>query len=240
MKKIFISGVVMVVIGLGVFLYATRPAAAPSGVPNLQQTATSTNSTHSTSTQTTATSTNTIKVNGGTYIIDPSASIVEFRIAEILRGHPFTPVGTSSNITGDVTISGQNIIIGTIAVNARSFKTDNSRRDSTIVRFILKAEDPANEFIYFNPKTITGLSTSTSVSSGKNVIFNVSGDLRISSTTKPATFIVTMKMNGDVVTGTAATTIKRSDYNLIIPRLSFVADVDDTFTVIAKVTARKQ
>ena len=42
------------------------------------------------------------------------------------------------------------------------------------------------------------------------------------------------------MTGTAETKIKRSDYNLVIPNIPFVASVDDEFAITVNIVANLQ
>ncbi|MBP6912362.1 MAG: YceI family protein [Candidatus Pacebacteria bacterium] len=165
------------------------------------------------------------------YKIASASSKVEFKIDEILRDKPFTAVGTTSDIAGDIYVKADNSIeMGTIKINARTFKTDSSNRDTAIARFILKSDDPKNEFITFVPKKITG----------KLPKVNVSGDLTISGKTMPISFdIVAGVTDGNTLSGTASGALKRSDFNLTIPSVKFVASVNDQFTISANIVANE-
>jgi len=207
-KKIIITILAIILIIIVIFLYITRAPSAPSKdidsvINNQISTSTSQN-----------------------YKISKESTI-EFRIDEILRDKPFTAIGTSSEIAGDISILGDNITIGTLAINAKTFKTDDIKRDGAITRLILKSEDPANEFIYFKTSRIERASST----------INVFGDLTISGITKPAEFKITMNITNDKITGIATSTIKRSDFDLKIPSLPFIASVDDDFTIIANIVA---
>jgi polyisoprenoid-binding protein YceI len=206
-KKIITGILIVVLIIVLIFIYGTRAPSAPSqdidSVVN--------NSTASTSQN---------------YKISKS-SVVEFRIDEILRDKPFTAVGTSSEIAGDISISDDTVTIGTLAINAKTFKTDDERRDGAITRLILKSEDPANEFITFVPTSIERMANS----------LNITGQLTISGITKPAVFVASINVTDESITGTATSTIKRSDYNLVIPNIPFVASVDDDFMIVTKIVA---
>ena len=209
MKKTIITIIVILIILLAVFIYYTRTPSAP------------TQSVEST-----------VNYESPNKAIDKytisKGSVVEFRIGEILRDKPFTAVGTTSEIAGEINVSNDAISMSTLAINAKTFKTDDSRRDGAITRLILKSEKPENEFMYFKPTSITGTSTKT-----------ISGDLTISGITKPATFTAIINITDSAITGTATTTLKRSDFNLVIPNIPFVASVDDTFTVTTKIVANK-
>jgi polyisoprenoid-binding protein YceI len=217
MKKIiWIIIAVIVVLVLG-FLYITRPVSAPTQDIN----------------------TVSAKLPAGSavssvYRISQEKSLVRFTMNELLNNKPFLVVGTSTQIAGDIALKDGRFEIGTLTLNAKTLITDNSRRNGAIVRLILKSESPENEFITFKP---TSSDFTGSVAAGVPATFNVMGDLTISGVTKPATFKVTATATDEAVTGTATVTIKRSDFNLVIPTLSFIANVDDEFPITASIVA---
>ncbi len=206
------------VVFAGVGLYLVRPPAAPSrNIASVPQALSPSPSPTPAATP------------AATYRIVPEQSRIEFSIDEILYGNPFTVVGATDQVAGEFQISGNAVTFGEIAVNARTFKTDSTKRDGAIARLILNAESPGNEFIVFAPRAASGGPDS----------LTVEGDLTIAGVTKPATFTVAMRTEKEgVMTGTAKTTLARSDFNLVIPNLSFVAGVPDTFRVTATLTAR--
>ena len=158
------------------------------------------------------------------YKINPSQSLVEFRIGEILNDKPFTAVGVTSDIAGNLILSENVVTVGKIAINAKTFKTDSEKRDGAIVRYIIKAEEPANEFIVFEPKS---MGTGT-----------IKGDLTFAGVKKAVTFtVLTFESGTSTLSGTATTKLKRSDFNLSVPSLPFIASVDDEFVVNVKVVA---
>lgn len=240
MKKPIIIIAVLIVLFIGLFVYATRPVEAPT-VVSQNNSATSASISASSTTSTDA-------AGASVYHISPSESVVEFRIGEMLRGSHFVAVGTTSAVAGDVfvTTAGDttSLAFGKLTVNAKTFKTDNSRRDGAIARFILKSEDVGNEFIVFVPKTISD--DRTNQDGAKSDVFIVTGDLTIAGVTKPATFKLTLSVEGGTglatattISGIATTEVKRSDFNLTIPSVPFVADVDEIVNVMVKVVARK-
>ena len=220
MKKI-IWLVVIIAILVGIYFYAFRPVSAPSESINAASTPLST---------TTASST--------VYHISQTGSTVSFKISEVLSGAPFTPVGTTNQIAGDIavapTASGvPSLTIGTLTIDARTFHTDSSERDGAIGRFILKSNVAANEFITFAPS-----STSVPIENSDGTWSATStGDLMISGVTKPETFVLDFSIANGTLTGTARTTLSRSDFNLVIPNIPFVADVSNTFSISASITA---
>src|SRR3989344_902359 len=73
-----------------------------------------------------------------------SSGEVSYTINEVLYGEPKTVVGKTSNIAGEILIDPKDTSktkIGEIRVNARSFATDNERRDGAVRRFIIQSEN---------------------------------------------------------------------------------------------------
>lgn len=224
MKKIITIIVVVLVINLIAFFYFTRPVSAPTQavdtvveklVPN--------------------TETNTSATGEKVYRISQAQSSVQFSIGEILNGSPFTAVGKTSEVAGDIAVTRNQITVGEVVVNAKTFKTDNSRRDGAIVRFILKSDQPANEFITFKPTQPIALTAP--IVEGKEISTKISGDLTVSGVTKPATFAVKIKTQAGKLSVTGGTTVKRSDFDLKIPELSFIASVDDEVEISVSAVA---
>ena len=211
MKKILLVIILLAVAGYVAYNYAFRAPSAPS-----QEVESTLDTTF-------------LNVPGRTTYRISKDSKVEFRINEVLNDKSLTAVGTTSEIAGDIFISGDTVTIGTLAINARTFKTDSEKRDGAIARFILKSEEPINEFMYFKPTSVMGTPST----------FTVTGDLTISGVTKPATFDVTTSLAGDVLSGIAVTKLKRNDFNITIPEVKSVASVDDEFTVTANIVAPK-
>ncbi len=220
MKKL-VWLIIIVAVLFGIYFYVFRPVAAPS--ENINAAATPIVNASASST---------------VYHISQTGSKVSFTISEVLHGSPFVPVGTTDQIAGDIAVA-QNasgaptLDVGTLTIDARTFKTDSSQRDGAIGRFILKSDQAANEFINFS-------STTTSVPvENPDGSWNATstGNLTISGVTKPETFVLNFGVVNGTLTGTASTTLSRKDFNLVIPNFSFLANVSDTFTVSAAITA---
>ncbi|MCZ2094920.1 MAG: YceI family protein [Anaerolineae bacterium] len=201
-------------ISIGVFLYLTRGIALPSA-----------------RVQTSAQQLDAASERESTlFRITQDESTVEYTIDEVLNGAPKTVVGTTSEVAGDIVIDLNDLSqteIGEIAINARTFVTDDERRDNAVARFVLQSEADANEIITFQPTDISDLPSSAEV--GDTLDFEVTGDLTVAGTTQPVTFAVTAALEtADRLVGHAEATILRSDFNLSIPSVAFVADVEDT------------
>lgn len=223
MNKLIVSVIVLALMGFAAFSYFTRPVAAPSEVTD---TASSTDV--AIGITDTASSTGNVK----NYSI-ASGSVVEFNIFEVLNGKDFTVIGTTSAVTGTIAYNPEEpekTVIGPIKINARTLKTESSRRDGVIARAILKSETAENEFIVFTPTKLSDVKSSRT--EGNNAYTaNVTGDLTIAGVTKPVTFAIraTQASAGFYVTG--ETKINKSDFNISVPSVPFVAKVGEEVTL---------
>ena len=150
-----------------------------------------------------------------------------FSIFEELAGKPNTVIGVTNQVAGEVAVNLNDLSqtqIGVIQVGARTFITDNDRRNGAIRRFILNSDQ--YEFITFTPKQITGLSGTAAT--GQPFTFQIAGDLMIRNITQPIVFdVIATGESATRITGTATTVVKRSDYQLTIPNVPNVANVGE-------------
>lgn len=213
MKHIF--GVLIVAVVVGGGYYALRPIAAPSEMENEG-----------------------IAVGepAGAGPVQPVYGVVaekssaQFSIYELLRGKPFTVVGKTQAVTGSMELDLENLAasrLGVVRINARTLKTDSENRDRATARFILESEKPENEFIDFVMESIVENGTSS---------VSIAGNLTIRGVAKPAIFKGTLTEEKDGSARIVARAeVKRSDYGLTIPDISFVAEVADAVTLEADI-----
>lgn len=173
-----------------------------------------------------------------TFRIVPDASMASFNIYEDLRGKPKDVIGTTNQVAGEVSVDFGNLAtarLGEIRVNARTFKTDDERRNRAIQNRILETE--AHEFITFTPAQITGLSGAAAPN--KVHPFTMTGNLTIRGVTKPVTWEGgVMAVSETELRIEARTTVKRSDYQISVPNLPFIANVADDVALEFKGAAR--
>lgn len=162
-----------------------------------------------------------------TYTIVKDESEVRFQLGEILFGEPKTVIGTNSEFAAQILVDfdqPQNSQVGIVQINARTFTTDSSNRNGAINNRIL--ESGTYEFITFAPTAYIGLPESIEV--GQTVEFQVVGDLTIRDITNEATFDVRVTLvSEERLEGFASSSLQRGDYNLVIPSVPQVADVDE-------------
>lgn len=159
--------------------------------------------------------------------ISQGDSEVRFTLDEVLRGQPATVVGSSNQVAGEIAVDPNDLgasRVGVIQINARTLVTDQDRRNQAIRNRILETD--RYELITFTPTEIRGLSGRAAV--GDSFTFQIAGDLTIRDVTRPVVFDVRANVDSmDRVSGTAETTIQRSDFALVIPDVPFVADVSE-------------
>jgi polyisoprenoid-binding protein YceI len=154
-------------------------------------------------------------------------SEARFVIDEVLNNAPFTVVGTTNQVAGEIAVDAQNpsaTQVGVIQVNARTLATDSQFRDRAIKNQILSTD--TYEFVTFTPTQLVGLPETGTV--GETYTFQIVGDLTIRDTTREVTFDVTVTPTSDTsLEGTATTTILYADYGITIPQARSVASVDE-------------
>lgn len=161
------------------------------------------------------------------YRISQNESQVRFELSEDLRGVRTAVVGITDQIAGEIAVNLSDLSsaqVGVIQINARGLATDNNFRNRAIHNEILQTG--AFEFITFTPTTVNGLPSSAAV--GKDVSFTIDGDLTIRNITHPVTFAVTATVVApDRLAGTATATVNRADFDLRIPSVPSIANVDE-------------
>jgi polyisoprenoid-binding protein YceI len=176
-----------------------------------------------------ASATTIAEVSRTAFVIDPVQSTASFSIDEVLRGDPQTVIGTTSEVAGQVQVDPTDLsgaLFSQIVINARTFTTDSSFRDRAIRGpVILNSASDEFELITFD---ITSTDLTGAADVGDSIDFTVTGDLLIRGVTQPTTFDVSVTLTDDLtLTGTASTTVSRSDFEIGIPSAPGVADVTD-------------
>ena len=155
------------------------------------------------------------------FVIVPAESQVSYRVAETLfnqNNRLNIAVGTTNVIKGEITVDRARPAssrMGTITVDISQFKSDSARRDNMIRQNWLESSKfPIAEF---TPTEIRGLPEA--YQDGREVLLQVVGNLKIRNAVKPTTFTVTVKLDGAMLTGTAATTILMTDFGFDPPSI---------------------
>lgn len=171
------------------------------------------------------------------FTISQESSQARFELDEDLAGARITVVGTTDQVAGEIGVdftNPANSQLGVIQVNARTFVTDNDFRNRAIQNRILNTD--TYEFITFTPAGISGLPESVAV--GDTINFSVAGDLTVRDVTSTATFDVELTIVSETeISGSAGTTIMRETYELQIPSVPNVANVEEEIELYIDFTA---
>ncbi|MBI4506004.1 MAG: YceI family protein [Chloroflexi bacterium] len=156
-----------------------------------------------------------------TFRILPEQSEVRYEVGEVFfrEGNRFNiAIGITKVIGGEVRVDRaqpRNSTIGPIAIDISAFKSDRARRDQFIRdRWLESARFP---MATFTPTRIEGLPER--YVEGAELALRVTGDLTIREATKPTTFAVAAKLQGDTLTATGTTTIRMSDFGFDPPEI---------------------
>ncbi|MEW5986527.1 MAG: YceI family protein [Chloroflexota bacterium] len=246
LKRIVTIGVVAVALVASIFVYSTlRAPAAPSetieAIPLPSEEAASsspsaapaaTSDTQSSAAESAAATDAQAESAQTTFEIVPAESEVRFELDEDLRGQRKTVVGTTDQVAGQIALDLSNLDntqVGVIQVNARTLTTDNQMRNRTLQNRIL--DTSSYEYITFTPTSVAGLPDSAAV--GDTITFSIIGDLTIRDVTQEVAFTVEATLiSASELSGTATATVLRDDFNLVIPSVPQVANVEEEVELI--------
>ena len=173
-------------------------------------------------------------------MIVPAESQVSYRVAETLfnqNNRLNIAVGTTSVIKGEITIDRAhpaNSHIGTIIVDISQFKSDSARRDNMIRQNWLESSKfPMAEF---TPTEIRGLPEA--YQDGRDVMLQVSGNLKIRTVVRPTTFAVAVKLDGAALSGSATATILMTDFGFDPPSIFGILKAENEARLELRFVAR--
>ena len=148
------------------------------------------------------------------YRIDPSQSEASYEVDETFAGSkPTRTRGTTNGIAGDFAInatSPENSRVGEIVVDLEQLHSDDSLRDTRLRSAYL--ESYSFPLATFSNAKLVGLPQK--LNQGQQYEFEMQGDLRVKSTTLPATWKVTARQSENKLTATATTTVAMSKYEI--------------------------
>ncbi len=154
-----------------------------------------------------------------------------FFIDEVFLGNEKTVIGTTRRVAGDIIINytdPSQSQVGTIAVNARTFRTDNQFRDQSIRGQILETAEDEFEFITFTPSELINAPVEP-VSVGDTVDFQIVGDLFIRGETNEVIFDASIAATAlDRIEGFATTEVLYADYGITINAPQEVTGIGDS------------
>jgi polyisoprenoid-binding protein YceI len=109
-----------------------------------------------------------------------SGSQAGYRVKEVLFGQSAEAVGRTSQVSGDIAISGASVTSGSFAVDMASVASNEGRRDNQFRGHIMNVSAfPAATFVLSQPIELGSLPAS-----GQQVTVKATGDLTLHGTTK--------------------------------------------------------
>ena len=176
-----------------------------------------------------------------TFQIVPEQSEAAYQVQEEFFNRPVNivnPIGRTQAIEGEfqLTISGSNqvqLADNQFKVDLRTLASDEARRDNRIRDEWLES----NKYPWAEFKATTIEDFPANAAEGQDVSFKVTGDMTIREITKPQTFAVTARLDGDTFTGTATSYVLMQDYGFEPPSILGVLEVTDGVTVTVNFTA---
>jgi polyisoprenoid-binding protein YceI len=121
-----------------------------------------------------------------------------------------------------------------IMVDLRSLTSDRNRRDQRIREQWLES----NTYPYAKFVSTELQGGPESYTEGEEVSFKLVGDMTIREQTRPVTWDVTAKLEGDTVTGTATTRIMMADFGIEPPEIMGMLTVQGGVTLTLKFVAK--
>jgi polyisoprenoid-binding protein YceI len=218
---------------------AQNPTAAPAAQPTAPVAATAADA--SAAPAAAATAELSQAANGArTFQIVPDQTEASYEVQEqfLNRDLPSQAIGKTNAVEGqfqfsaDAKPTGQ---VSKITVDLRTLTSDSSRRDGRIRTSWLESDK--YPFAEFTSTEVQNLPDS--YSEGQEVSFKLVGNMTIREVTKPVTFDVTGKLQGDTVTGTATTQILMKDFGFDAPNIAGMLTVKDGVTIMVNFTAKE-
>ncbi|MDB4875044.1 MAG: YceI family protein [Gemmatimonadetes bacterium] len=162
------------------------------------------------------------------FVVAPTGNEARYRVQEQLIGvdFPNEAVGVTHDITGGLLVEPNGTVVtdsSRITVTLTNLKSDKDRRDLFIKKRTLETEKfPTVQLV---PRTFTGL---TAKPGAAPCTFEVIGDLTVRGVTRPTTWKVSARAEGDDIVGTASTAFTFKDFSMDQPSVAVVLSVADT------------
>jgi len=221
--KIVLAAVVGVIIAIpiGTYVYihfiegdAPPPLTLSSGSSSAAQ-ATTTSTVAPVAGSTVASTSSTLATPAGSGInYKPTpASVLGYRVKEVLFGQSNEAVGRTSDITGSMTLTGATISTVNLTVNMKTVKSNQAQRDDQFNGRIMSTSTfPTATFKLTDPLTLSNVPSDSSVVNAK-----ATGDLTLHGVTKSVTFDLSAQRDGDSVKVNGTIPVVFADYKISNP-----------------------
>ena len=174
-------------------------------------------------------------------VVAPTGNAARYRIREQLVrvALPNDAVGETSDVTGGIALDAAGNVVpaaSKFTVDAAALKSDRDRRDNYVRSRILETEQ--HPTVELAPTAVRGLTVPLPTSGTKTL--ELLADLTVHGVTRPTTWSVDARFQGDTVRGSASTSFTFAEFGLPQPRVPIVLSVSDTikleydFTLVPK------
>jgi polyisoprenoid-binding protein YceI len=171
----------------------------------------------------------------GTWTVQPGTGVfVGYRVQEQFGGDTIekTAVGRSAAVTGRLTAEGPRITTARVDVDVTKLTSDRSQRDNRIRTDGLETDTfPTASFELTQPIDLGSVPAA-----GVPVKVQALGNLTLHGVSKPATFELDARWNGDSIDVAGSTPIVMADYSISPPSVGGFVGVDDKGTVELQLT----
>jgi polyisoprenoid-binding protein YceI len=159
---------------------------------------------------------------------DFSGSFVGYRVEEELANvGAATAVGRTPDVTGSLTLAGNQITAVEMSADLSTLQSDKSQRDGQLHRHALETDQfPTATFNLTQPIDLGSVPAD-----GKVIQATATGDLTIHGVTKSVQIPVEARVAGDVVTVTGSIDILFADYGMNRPTSFLVLSIADHGTM---------
>ncbi|MFI0448810.1 YceI family protein [Actinomadura sp. 6N118] len=153
-----------------------------------------------------------------------SGSQAGYRVKEVLFGQKVEGVGRTSDVTGDLTLSGSKVATGSFTVDLSAVKSDEDRRDQQFKGRIMEVSKyPDATFKLTQP-----IDLGTVPAVGAKVTAKATGTLKLKDAEKAVTFDVTASRTGDgTVEVSGSIPVKFADYGIANPSIGPIQTEDN-------------
>lgn len=177
-----------------------------------------------------------------TFQVISDRSEATYQVQEEFFNRPVSivnPIGRTQAIEGEfqLNINGSQVqlVNNQFLVDLRTLTSDEARRDQRIRDQWLES----NTYPWAEFKATAIENFPENVAEGQEVSFKVVGDLTIRELTRPQTFDVTARLDGNTFTGQATTYLLMRDYGFEPPSILGILEVADGVTVTVNFVAEE-
>ena len=171
----------------------------------------------------------------GTWAVQPGPDVFAgYRILELLAGETIkkTAAGRSPAVTGSLTVNGNTVSAARVDVDVTQLKSDASQRDNRIRTDGLETDT----FRSASFELTAPIDLGAAPVAGAPISVQAPGNLTLHGVTRPATFALNARWNGDTIDVAGSTPVVLADYQISPPSVGGFVSVDDHGTVELQLT----